>query len=193
MSDDIRTLAEYRAAAEETGEWESTDVDFSNDGETWQRFLIPTDEHPHPLYARATVVRKGKNDAVQQVLLWEEAIPDDEFATVWGRRPHLLFGGAVERAGLRRAFPAAVAGIVAADREARAATESPWEAKPSGPAPDAPTWDELIEAATTAEEVDAVHKQARSVRAMTPALEQQMKRRKRALAEPASEGGETDG
>lgn len=175
MSDDIRTLAEHRAAAENTNEWISTDVDFSNDGDTWARFLLPTDEHPHPLLARATVARKGKDDVVQTVLIWDEAVPDDGFETVWQQRPHLLFGAAVERAALRRAFPAALAGLAAADRE-------PWTA-PSAPAPEV-AWEEQVAAASTPDAVDAVHAAARERRQMTPALEVAMRARKRELAEP---------
>lgn len=181
MSDDIRTLAEHRAAAENTNEWISTDVDFSNDGETWARFLLPTDEHPHPLLARATVARKGKDDVVQTVLIWDEAVPDDGFETVWQQRPHLLFGAAVERAALRRAFPAALAGLAAAERDIAAGRE-PWAA-PIAPAPEV-SWEEQVAAASTPDEVDAVHAAARERRQMTPALEVAMRARKRELAEP---------
>lgn len=184
MSDDIRTLAEHRASAEQTGEWISTDVDFSNDGERWARFLLPTEEHPHPLLARATVVRKGKDDAVQTVLIWDEAVPDDGFEVVWEQRPHLLFGAAVERAALRRAFPSALAGLAAADR-------TPWTA-PAAPEPEV-AWEQQIADAVDVPAVDAVHAAMKAVRAVTPALEVALKARRRTLtAEPIPAGTALD-
>lgn len=174
MSDDIRTLSEYRAAVEETGQWEATDVDFSNDGVEWAKFLLPTDEHPHPVLARATVIRTGKKDAVQTVLLWDEAIPTDDFANVWLARPHVLFGAAVERAALRRTFPAAVAGIVANDRDQ-------WTAPAADPAVAEVDWTAEIDRTTTVSDVDALHKRMRAHRVVTVDLERTLKAHRKAL------------
>lgn len=186
MNDDIRTIAEYRAAAEATGEWVETQVDFSIDGKTWAPFILPTDEQPHPVLARATIIRKS-GDAERMtttVLLWDESIPEDEFAAVWERRPHLLFGSAAERAGLRRTFPSALAGIAATDREQ-------WTTVPPAGAPqttESIDWTAEIDRTESVVGIDALHKTMRARRVFTPDetgihLERMLKERRKLLVQ----------
>lgn len=185
MNDDIRTIAEYRAAAENTGEWEGTVVDFSIDGETWAPYILPTVDHPHPVLARAIVQRKERG-LFETIILWDESIPDDDFYEVWVRRPHLLFGAAVERAALRRTFPSALAGIAATDREQ-------WTAPPtSAPAGEPISWVEEIAKTQSVVGIDALHKTMRGHRVFTPDedgihLERLLKERRKLLAEAEAE------
>lgn len=189
MSDDIRTIAEYRAAAEATGEWEQTVVDFSMDGKTWAPFILPTKDHPHPVLGRAIVQRKGRG-LVETIVLWDESVPDDEFAAVWNRKPNLMLGSAAERAALRRTFPLALERVVYAERSQY---PEPWTQAPSA---DDETeteaerearliakWSPLIEACSTESDVTAKLKEIRKEREHLPQLEVLMKKRKRAIAE----------
>lgn len=191
MTDDIRTIAEHRAAAEATGEWEQTVVDFSLDGETWAPFILPTDEHPHPILARAIVQRKDRA-LVETIILWDESLPDadDPFTRVWERKPHLMFGTAAERAALRRTFPMALERVVYADRQQQA--PEPWTADQPETAVDrdarlAEQWGPQIELAATPDQIDDLHKQMKAAREVTPELAVLLKERRRQLAEPADE------
>lgn len=183
MNDDIRTIAEYRAAAEQTGEWEQTVVDFSIDGKTWAPFILPTKDHPHPVLARA-IIHRTDRALVETILLWDESIPDDEFAAVWQKRPHLLFGSAAERAGLRRTFPSALAGIAATDREQ-------WTTEPPAGAPqttESIDWTAEIDRTESVVGIDALHKTMRARRVFTPDetgihLERMLKERRRLLVQ----------
>lgn len=106
-----QTLAEYERLAIGTGEWNGTDApEFSNDGEHWSTAWMRVEhEDEHPVFARATVYRKGVKRPIVVVIRWEEALPAvDDWRALWLRKPVALFGAFALRAALRRAFRDAI-------------------------------------------------------------------------------------
>jgi len=105
-----QTLAEYERLAIGTGEWNGTDApEFSRPGIVggmeWTTAWAPADVDDHPMFARATVYRKGVRRPVVVVIRWEEALPAvDEWRDLWMRKPVTLFGAFALRAAYRRAF-----------------------------------------------------------------------------------------
>ncbi|WEG10402.1 hypothetical protein PU630_07605 [Microbacterium horticulturae] len=49
----------------------------------------PTDEHPHPEYARVTTYRKDVRIPTHVTIRWDEQFPQasEEWAGKWGRAP----------------------------------------------------------------------------------------------------------
>ena len=84
--------------------------EFSDDGETWSTAWGPVkrtegDEDEHPVFARATVHRKGVRRPTVVVIRWDEALPAvDHWRALWQRKPVTLFGAHALRTALRRAF-----------------------------------------------------------------------------------------
>lgn len=160
-----QTLAEYERAAISTGEWDGTEVDFSHDGVTWVAYLAPSEEHPHPPLARATVHRKGVKVPTVVVVPWDEAVPaDSDWAGLWDAKPHLLFGAFAARSALRRAFR-----DVIGDRREPDETQA-LSVSTSGVAP-LRDWEAELMACTTVDQVNALWADIRAARAMTVPLE----------------------
>ncbi|POH69374.1 hypothetical protein C3B59_05650 [Cryobacterium zongtaii] len=168
-----QTIAEYRVLAAKTGEWRGFEQSFSNDGVTWSEYLLPTEEHPHPQLASATVHRAGFVVPIRVVIGWDESLPAvDEWREAWDRSPHALFGAAAARMAYIRAFPEFIA------------------AKPSGAermiappavehvAPVARDWAVELDLASTSEDVAALWAAARKARAVTVQLEKVFKDRR---------------
>jgi len=105
-----QTLAEYERLAIGTGEWNGTDApEFSTrgilGGMEWTTAWAPTEDGDHPMFARATVYRKGVRRPVVVVIRWDEAFPAvDHWRDLWQRKPVTMFGAFALRAALRRAF-----------------------------------------------------------------------------------------
>lgn len=129
-----QTLAEYERLAIGTGEWNGTDApEFSHDGEAWSTAWVrdtdglavdEIDVDEHPVFARATVYRKGVKRPVVVVVRWDEALPAvDEWRDLWLRKPVALFGAFALRAALRRAFRDAIGDTRGPDEHIEPTTE----------------------------------------------------------------------
>lgn len=162
-----QTLAEYERLAIETSEWNGTEIEFSNNGESWAPVLLPTETSPHPLMARATVHRKGVAVPTVVVVLWDEAVPaEDSWNALWQRKPHILFGSYAARAALRRAF-----------RDVIGDRREPDEIDPPAPVDADVDWGHELAQAATAAAVNELHQRAKLARAVTPQLEVALRER----------------
>lgn len=177
-----QTIAEYRVLAAKTGEWRGFEQSFSNDGVTWSEYLLPTEDHPHPQLASATVHRADFVVPIRVVIGWDESLPAvDEWREAWDRSPHALFGAAAARMAYIRAFPEFIA------------------AKPSGAermiappavehvAPVARDWAVELDLASTSEDVAALWAAARKARAVTVPLERAFKTRRDEISAAAGD------
>ncbi|MDY7528475.1 MULTISPECIES: hypothetical protein [unclassified Cryobacterium] len=174
------TIAEYERLAIGTGQWRGTVVEFSNDGNVWAAYLFPTEAEPHPALARATVHREGVTVPTVVTVAWAETVPAvAEWAELWSRKPHSLFGAAAARAALRRAFRDAIG-----DR--REPEEIDAAAAPAAAASIASDWLGELAEANTAEAVAALWARARKARAVTVQLERSFTARRHAIAEQAT-------
>ncbi|MEB0286187.1 hypothetical protein QN355_06440 [Cryobacterium sp. 10S3] len=169
------TIAEYERLAIGTGQWRGTVVEFSNDGNVWAAYLFPTAAEPHPALARATVHREGVTVPTVVTVAWAETVPAvAEWAELWSRKPHSLFGAAAARAALRRAF-----------RDAIGDRREPEEIDAAA-ASIASDWLGELAEANTAEAVAALWARACKARAVTVQLERAFTARRHAIAEQAT-------
>lgn len=164
------TLQEYLRIADETGELRGTKREFTADGVEWHAVLF---DGVRPVAARATVTREGHEPTVITVL-WDESVPvGDEWREAWEARPHVRFGAFALRAGLRTAFPAALGERYEPDDMPDASAAS----AAAEPAPSEPIdWDVELEAATTADALEALYERAGKAR-VAPATFIAIKRR----------------
>ena len=103
------TLDEAETLALATGQHRGTDVTFSDDGETWVAAWVATEDHTHPEYARAAVVRKypdGDEVSTVSVLRWAEYVPDqsDPRYQEWSRMPTVYLGKCAKVSSYRGGF-----------------------------------------------------------------------------------------
>lgn len=157
-TEDPKTLDEYAALAQATGEWEGASApEFSADGKEWSEFWL--DEEP-PALARATVYRRGVEHPVTVIVAWREGLPaDDENRAAWERSPMQRFGAYALRSAYRRTFADVIAPRERAERPAPEAAAAPRD------------WAAEIAAAATAAEVNALHADMKKARAVTVELE----------------------
>lgn len=183
-----QTLAEYERLAIGTGEWNGTEApEFSNglkvasplsivpDGLDWTEAWQPTEEHPTPVYARATVWRKGVKKPAIVYVRWDEAVPAiEEWRELWLRKPVALFGAFTLRAAYRRAFRDVIGDRHEPDEAVGPVLTAPDEAA-------ARDWFAELAAATTVEQVSELHKAAKRARIVTVQLDTEFRRRFRDL------------
>ena len=168
-----QTISEYRVLAAKTGEWRGFEQSFSIDGVTWSEYLLPTEEHPHPLLASATVHRAGFAVPIRVVIGWDESVPaEDEWRKLWERSPHALFGASAARLAYIRAFPEVITSKPSGD-----------EWKISAPtadqtAPVARDWIAELADASTLVAMAELWAAARKARAVTVMLERAFKYRR---------------
>lgn len=163
-----QTLASYEEAAIKTGEWNGADaVEFSNDGLAWAPVWAATEEHPHPVFARARVHRRGVEHTDWRYMTWDESVPAaEDWRALWERKPMKLFGAYALRDAIRHAFREVIGDRRDADEidpaspTATTAVEIP-----------ARDWDAAIATAATTDELTAVWAEARTARARTGARE----------------------
>ncbi|MGY4859536.1 hypothetical protein [Cryobacterium sp. AP23] len=168
-----QTIAEYRVLAAQTGEWRGFEQSFSNDGASWAEYLLPTEEHPHPLLASATVHRAGFVVPIRVVIGWDESLPAvDEWREAWDRSPHALFGAAAARMAYLRAFPE----FIAAKPSGAERMIAPPVVEKAAPADR--NWDVELDSAATVDEVASLWAAARKARAVTVPLERAFKVRR---------------
>lgn len=186
--DDIaKTLGEFEALAQKTGEWDGADpVEFSADGITWLPVWVPTalnigpsvpESALYPTFARATVRRKGVATPTTMVVAWAESVPaDDDWRQLWERKPMKLFGSFALRSSIRHAFRDVVGDLTGPDED----TGDPWAA-PAEPR----DWAAELEVTLTPDAVHDLHAAAKAARAMTPQLESAFRARLKYVREGA--------
>lgn len=178
--DDIaKTLGEFEALAQKTGEWNGADaVQFSDDGITWSPlWAAEPPEREHPTYARARVYRKGVEHVDWQYMTWAESAPaDDDWLSLWLRKPVKLFGSFALRSAIRHAFRDVVGDLTGPDEE----TGDPWAA-PAEPR----DWSTELDVTLTPDAVHDLHAAAKAARAMTPQLESAFRARLKYVREGA--------
>lgn len=197
MSDqpEVKTIGEVERIVHASGQWDGTGpVEFSNDGDTWSQAWAPTDEHPHPVFARVEVYRKEVRVPSTVTIRWDEQYPaaSEEWARMWDRSPMRHFGRTVRMVGFRQMFRDLLGDISIEDE----AADVP-EPTPSAPEvePVARDWAAEISAADTTEVLDAIDKDARASRIFTPdaagtALHRAMKDKRRELTVAPSQPAE---
>ena len=178
------TLAEYERIAIGTGAWNGAEApEFSNDGVIWSDAWLPTEAFPYPLLARATAYRHGVDRPTVVVVRWDESVPAiDGWRELWLRKPTALFGAFARRAAIRSAFR-----DVLGDRREPDEVDPPAPPAPR-PAANSESWVSRIKAATTPEEVVALHADARRAREVTVFIERTIRLRLKELASAEAEG-----
>lgn len=180
---EVKTIGEVERIVLASGEWAGTlPVEFSNDGESWAEVWLPTEDHPHPVFARVTVHRKDVLVPVRVTIRWEEQFPaaSEEWAAKWAHSPMRHFGRTARMVAFRQAFRDLLGDLVIEDEAPGADHETPAEPAPRD-------WAAEIAAAATVDELDEVVRAARKQRVFTPdaagtALDRQWKARRRDLA-----------
>lgn len=174
--DDIaKTLGEFEAIAQKTGEWDGADaVEFSIDGSSWSTVWAAVGDWRFPPFARATVRRKGVTAPTVIVVAWDESVPaDDEWRALWERKPMKLFGSFALRSAIRHAFRDVVGDLRGPDE----GNDGPTIGKPA----DDTDWDGQLQSAADVEALDAVWERMREYRARTGAREKAHKARRAEL------------
>jgi hypothetical protein len=197
-----KTLGEFEALAQQTGEWDGADaVEFSDDGHVWSpiwmagvariegadgTLIRETVTDPHPAFARARVYRKGVAHTDWQYVSWDESVPaDDEWRALWMRKPVKLFGSFALRSAYRHAFRDVVGDRRGPDEQ----TDGPTV----GPAPtEARDWAAEYRQASTAEQVDQIRRDCRAARQNTLELQDLWSARRAELAASEWEPAEGD-
>lgn len=183
-----KTLGEFEALAQKTGEWNGADpVEFSIDGISWSTVWAAVGDRRFPPFARATVHRKGVAAPTVMVVAWDESVPAaDDWRTLWERKPMKLFGSFALRSAIRHAFRDVVGEMRGPDEQ----QDGPTIGAPAR-AEDETDWDGMLAAAAHVEELDEVWAQMRTARARTGAREKAYKTRRAQLTadawEPAPE------
>lgn len=193
---EVKTIGEVEHIVHASGMWDGTEsVEFSNDGATWSETWAPTEEHPHPQFARVTVHRKDVKIPTRKTIRWDEQYPEasDEWAAKWMRSPMRHFGRTVRMVAMRETFRDLLGNVVIEDESD---DRAPWSSAPSAPptptVPDAPRdWAAEFAAAATLDALDALGMAARRERAFTPnaegtALHRAFKRRRGYLVADAA-------
>jgi len=198
---EVKTIGDVERIVHGSGMWDGTEpVEFSDDGDAWVEAWAPTKAHTvqpafpfppargardHPEYARVTVYRKDVRIGTRVTIRWDEQRPreNEEWAAKWDAAPTRHFGRTARMVAFRQTFRDILGDVSIEDEE-----------RTTGPAPEteAPVedWAALIEAAEDLENLDAVDKAARAVKAFTPdaqgtALHRQLRAKRIALAKSA--------
>lgn len=181
---EVKTIGEVERIVHDSGLWDGTGpVEFSNDGETWTQAWAPSDDHPHPEFARVSVYRKDVRIPTAVTIRWDEQFPEasEDWSGMWTRSPMRHFGRTVRMVGFRQTFRELLQDIVIED-------EDEDEDRASAPVPPAARdWEAEILAASTDEELLALVKDARAARVFKPtpegtALDRLWKSRRAVLA-----------
>ncbi len=191
-----KTIGEVEHIVHASGLWDGTSsVEFSNDGEQWSAAWAPTDEHPHPEYARVTAYRKDVRLPAAPTIRWDEQYPaaSEKWAGMWDRSPMRHFGRTVRMIAFRQLFRDILGDIriedEADDRDTTAGAPSTAASPDAAPTPER-DWEAEYLAATTIEQIDALDVAARSARVFTPdragtALHRVARNQRKALVESA--------
>ncbi|MDF2046211.1 hypothetical protein P2P98_08575 [Microbacterium sp. Kw_RZR3] len=199
---EVTTIGEVERRVHGSGMWDGTGpVEFSDNGLVWSEAWSPVVEqnhlpdapvqsvviHGHPEFARVTVYRKGVRIPTTVTIRWDEQRPreNEEWAAKWDAAPTRHFGRTARMVAFRQTFRD-ILGDVSIEDEERTTRPTP---ETQAPVED---WAALIEAAEDLENLDAIDKAARAVKAFTPDkagtdLHRQLRAKRKALTEAAWE------
>lgn len=166
---EVKTIAEVERIVHGSGLWDGTSaVEFSDDGADWTEAWTPTDAAAHPQFARVSVYRKDVRIPTTVTIRWDEQFPQasDEWAGKWTRSPMRHFGRTVRMVGFRQTFRELLGNIRIEDEADERATEAPADIE-LAPGAEVLIADQIA-AAETLEEIDAIERAGRRVRAFTP-------------------------
>ena len=164
---EVKTIAEVERIVNGSGLWDGTGpVEFSNDGQAWTAAWEPSDEYPHPQFARVEVYRKEVRIPTSVVIRWDEQFPaaSEDWSGKWTRSPMRHFGRTARMVGYRQTFRELLGNIVIEDEDH---TDRPTVGDVVAPEP-VREWAAEIAAAETLEQLAAVDKAARAERVFTP-------------------------
>lgn len=181
-----KTIGEVEHIVHASGQWDGTSpVEFSNDGETWVQAWAPSEDHPHPEFARVEVYRKDVRIPTTVTIRWDEQYPaaSEEWSGKWDRSPMRHFGRTARMVGFRQTFRDLLGNIVIEDEGEDRVT--PADAAPVDVAP-ARDWAKEIAEAKSPELLDAIESEGRAARIFTPdaegtALHRQLRARRREI------------
>lgn len=188
---EVKTIGDVERIVHGSGMWDGTGpVEFSNDGDRWVEAWAPTEEHPHPVFARVEVHRKDVTIPKRKTIRWDDYVPrgDGErsifWLAQWTASPSRHFDRITRMVNYREMFRDIIGDIIIdgedVDHEPAPAAEAPGR-----------DWAAEINAATTLDELDAVNVAARAVKAFTPdatgtALHRQLRAKHKTLTEAAA-------
>lgn len=164
---EVKTIAEVERIVNGSPLWDGTgEVEFSNDGTTWAPSWSPTDEHPHPQFARVSVYRKEVRVPTTVTIRWDEQYPaaSEEWSGKWDRSPMRHFGRTVRMVAYRQTFRELLGNTVIEDEDRTDRAEAT-PATADEPAPR--DWAAEIAAAESDTMLDAIEKDGRALRIFT--------------------------
>lgn len=181
-----KTIGEVEHIVHHSGQWDGTGpVEFSDDGQTWTRAWAPSEEHPHPEFARVEVYRKDVRIPTTVTIRWDEQYPaaSEQWSKMWDRSPMRHFGRTARMVGFRQTFRDLLGDIVIEDEGDDRVDAAPTTAD-DAPARD---WAAEIAAAESETLLDAIEKDARTARIFTPdaagtALHRALRARRKEIA-----------
>lgn len=162
---EVKTIGDVERIVHGSGLWDgTTPVEFSNDGTSvgWMQAWSPTEQHPHPQFARVSVYRKDVRLPATVTIRWDEQRPreNEEWAAKWDAAPTRHFGRTARMVAFRQTFRDILGDVSIEDEE-----------RTTGPAPEpeAPARDWFFDIATSmdADELDAVVAEAKNAVAFT--------------------------
>lgn len=164
---EVKTIAEVERIVNGSPLWDGTgEVEFSNDGIMWAPSWSPTDEHPHPQFARVSVFRKEVRVPTTVTIRWDEQYPaaSEEWSGKWDRSPMRHFGRTVRMVAYRQTFRELLGNTVIEDEDRTDRAEAA-PAATDEPAPR--DWAAEIADAESDTMLDEIEKEGRALRIFT--------------------------
>lgn len=164
---EVKTIAEVERIVNGSPLWDGTgEVEFSNDGITWAPSWSPTDENPHPQFARVSVYRKEVRVPTTVTIRWDEQYPaaSEEWSGKWDRSPMRHFGRTVRMVAYRQTFRELLGNTVIEDEDRTDRAEA---ARPAADEPAPRDWAAEIADAESDTMLDAIEKEGRALRIFT--------------------------
>lgn len=193
---EVKTIAEVERIVNGSGLWDGTGViEFSDDGIDWTPAWSPTDDVAHPQFARVAVHRKDVRIPTTAIIRWEEQFPEasEEWSGKWTRSPMRHFGRTVRMVAYRQTFRELLGDVRIEDEADDRVTAAP----ATDAAPVARDFAAEVQKAGTVDDIDALERDARAVRAFTPDkagtdLHRLFRNRRRELVDAAWDAASSD-
>lgn len=164
---EVKTIAEVERIVNGSGLWDGTGtIEFSDDGITWTPAWSPTADVAHPQFARVEVHRKDVRIPTTAIIRWDEQFPEasEEWSGKWTRSPMRHFGRTVRMVAYRQTFRELLGDVRIEDEaDDRVTTATATDATPV-----ARDFATEVQKAETVDDIDAIERDARAVRAFTP-------------------------
>lgn len=164
---EVKTIGDVERIVHGSGMWDGTGpVEFSNDGDRWVEAWAPTEDHPHPEFARVQVHRKDVTIPKRKTIRWDDYVPRGEgersifWLAQWTASPSRHFDRITRMVNYREMFRDIIGDIVIEGEDV--------DHEPA-PKPEAPARDWFFDIATSmdTDELDAVVAEAKNAVAFT--------------------------